>query len=643
MSRRMHSSRGGIGGSTIREIPAMKKLRRATQPGLIRNLKVLFGHLPRRRRWQLAALVVLALLGAVAEMATLGAVLPFLALLADPSATVHNPWLSGFFSYFNRVGNLDVLSAAAVVFAVIAIGGAIVRTCLTWVSVRYSTALGTDIGCEVYRRTLYQPFSFHVSRNSSEIIAGLNKVPVVIAGVISPIILGFVALLLVLAILGMLMRIDPFTATAAGLGFSVLYIAITFFTRLRLARSGAAMAENEAHRLRAIQEGLGGIRDIIIDGAHPIYIDRYRIYDVATRQAQAAYQFVSMAPRYLIEAIGMILIVALGYVLGHRQGGLSFALPVLGALAVGGQRLLPQMQQLYSSWSALGAHSAILADVVALLEQPIPSEYLEVPSPNGLRLSKGIVLRNVCFRYNDGLPDVICNASLEIRRGDRIGFIGKTGSGKSTLIDLVLGLLQPTSGGIYIDDQALTCQNRRAWQARISHVPQAIYLADSSIAENIAFAVNPACIDFERVSAAAEKAQLAEFIETLPHKYQTQVGERGVRLSGGQRQRIGIARALYKESDIIIFDEATSALDDETEASVMQAIDALGINITVLMIAHRVSTLRNCNQIIELTKGKVMRRGTFEQIILQDRKSKNRPEVTKRRSGTHKGTELERI
>jgi ABC-type multidrug transport system fused ATPase/permease subunit len=310
----------------------------------------------------------------------------------------------------------------------------------------------------------------------------------------------------------------------------------------------------------------------------------------------------------------MVLIALLAYWLSLRTGGLSAAIPALGALAIGAQKLFPQMQQIYYGWASLSGSSAALAEVVALLEQPIPDEYFKPSPASPAHLEHGIVLRNVGFRYRKDAPVVICRLSLQIPRGARVGFIGKTGSGKSTVLDLIMGLLEPTSGGIEIDGQLLTSANRRAWQACIAHVPQSIYLTDATIAENIAFGLYVHDIDQQRVREAARKAQLAEFIEGLPAQYQTAVGERGVRLSGGQRQRIGLARALYKQADVLVLDEATSALDDATEAAVMQAIDSLGKDITVLMVAHRVSTLRNCDRIFELKNGSLFREGSYQKL-----------------------------
>jgi ABC-type multidrug transport system fused ATPase/permease subunit len=574
----------------------------------------LLAHLSLRRRWQAAGLLVAMILGAIAELATLGAVLPFLALLADPTLTPKYPVLQKLFFMLGWGGDKSILLPAIILFGVVALSAAALRMFVSWVSFKWVFGLAVDIGVEVYRRTLYQPYSFHVARNTSEIIAGLNKVETVAFDVINALVQSATSLVLSLAIFGALICIDPVTAIVAGLGFALIYLVVTFSTRRKLRANSKVIAENDTRRIQAVQEGLGGIRDVLIDGTQAVYVRRFWQFDSTCRQAQGANNFIGAAPRYLIESIGMVLIAALAYWLSLRTGGLSAAIPLLGVLAIGAQKLFPQMQQIYYGWVRLSGASAALAEVVALLEQPIADEYYK-PSPAGpAHLEHSIVLRSLGFRYCNDAPVVIRRISLQIPRGSRVGFIGKTGSGKSTLINLIMGLLEPTSGSIEIDGQLLTSANRRAWQACIAHVPQSIYLADATISENIAFGLDVRDIDQLRVREAARKAQLAEFIEGLPDKYRTTVGERGVRLSGGQRQRIGLARALYKQADVLVLDEATSALDDSTEKAVMQTVDSLGKGLTVLIVAHRVSSLRNCNRIFELQDGGLSREGTYEEL-----------------------------
>jgi len=590
---------------------------------LTNDFKRLLHHVYPRRRWQFAALVPLMLLGAAGEMATLGAVVPFLGLLANPGLADQSPLINRAVATLG-IESANLLLAVGLLFGLIAVIAAAVRILLMWVMYSFTFGLGADLGGEVYLRTLYQSYAWHVSRNTSEILAGIQKINAVTNNVILQVIQGGVALIMTLAILGMLLSINVEVAFLAGLGFATLYSIISWITRKRLRENSQTIARNETLRTQAVQEGLGGIRDVLLDGAQPIYLRRFAVLDHAMRTRQAENSFFAAAPRFVIESVGMVLIVGLAFWLSGRDGGLSNAIPVLGALALGAQRLLPQMQQVYAAWSSVIGNRHHLHDVLELLERPMLTNSGDKTAPSYTK-SRGhvvnetaqplIALRQIGFRFHLNATAILDNVSLDIPRGARIGIVGQTGSGKSTLVDLIMGLLDPTHGQILIDGEQLTTENRRAWQVRVAHVPQAIFLSDASIAENIAFGVQPDHIDPARVRCAAMQAQLESFIETLPQKYDTVVGERGVRLSGGQRQRIGIARALYKQTDVLVLDEATSALDDVTERAVMNALSDLGSEITVLMIAHRLSTLSQCDAILVLEVQRPPRLVTYAELL----------------------------
>jgi len=588
----------------------------SSDPSSIKVLLVrLWRHISPRRRAQLALLLVLMFIASFAEIVSIGAVLPFLGALTAPETLFAAPALQPVFRILGIAGPAELLLPLTIMFAVAAIVSGGVRLVLLWATTRLSFATGADLSISIYRRTLYQPYAVHVARNSSEVITGIsNKANGIIYSVMMPLLVLLSSGIILIAILAALISVNPVIAFTAFGGFGTIYAMVTLLSRKRLRVDSQRIAGESTQVIKSLQEGLGGIRDVLIDGTQEAYCRIYRQADQPLRRAQGNITFIGQSPRYGMEALGMVLIAGLAFVMSRQPDGLSQAIPVLGALALGAQRLLPVLQQAYASWSGVQSGQASLEDALDLLDQPLPP-HADEPLPEPILFTQAISLSALSFRYASEAPLVLRDIDLTIPRGSRVGFIGTTGSGKSTLLDIVMGLLRPTAGGLRIDGEPITEQNHRAWQAHIAHVPQSIFLADTSIEENIAFGLSPKEIDHERVRRAAEQAQIADIIESWPKQYRTFVGERGVRLSGGQRQRIGIARALYKQADVIIFDEATSALDNTTEAAVMQAIEELHQDLTVLIIAHRLTTLKNCDTVVELAEGGIKRMGSYQEMI----------------------------
>jgi ATP-binding cassette subfamily B protein len=567
-----------------------------------------------RKRGQTGLLFGLMIVTAFAEALSIGAVLPFLGILTSPDVVFAQPFLAPLIQALGIQTPAQLLFPLTILFALAAITSGLMRILLLWAQYRLSSAMGTDLSLNVYRRTLFQPYAVHAARNSSDIIAAISsKIGLVIINSLMTALTLTSSFFLMTMILGALLLIDPLIAVTAFVGFGMVYALVIALTKQRLLRDSKRISQQSNKVVKALQEGLGGIRDVLIDGTQNTYCDIYRTADQSLRRAQANVNIVSGSPRFLIEALGMVLIAGLAYVMAQRSAGIAGAIPVLGALALGAQRLLPVLQQAYASFSAIRGNKTNLEDVIDLLDQPMPAGHLDLVQP--ITFERDIKLNNLSFQYSKHTPMVLKGVDVTIVKGSRVGFIGSTGSGKSTLVDVVMSLLQPTQGSLDIDGQAITPDNHRAWHAHLAHVPQSIFLADSSIAENIAFCVPKALIDMQRVQVAAQQAQIAQTIEGWQENYDTFVGERGVRLSGGQRQRIGIARALYKQANVIIFDEATSALDNATEREVMQAIDSLGPELTVLIVAHRLSTLKHCTHIIELNQGQVVRQGGYDDMV----------------------------
>lgn len=582
-------------------------------PNVATLLIRLFRHISGRRRRQFMFLLGLTVATSLAEVISLSAVLPFIGIITQPDQVFSQSSMTGLVKAIGFTSGAELVIPLTVGFAVAALIAGGLRLLLLWVSIRLGNAIGADLSIEVYCRTLYQPYSVHVARSSGEIISGITQK----VGTATSVLISGVAVvtstLLFAAILSTLLAIDPLVAVIASGTFGSAYVALARLTRHRLVQNSQCIAKEQTQVVKSLQEGLGAIRDVLLDGTQKVYSNVYRKAIVQLQLANGENNFINQAPRYAMEALGMVLIALFVLGLSNRPGGVSAALPILAMLALGAQRLLPLLQQLYGNWSVVMGSKTALADVLALLDQPLPV-YAYQQEPEPLEFIDYIQIEKLSFRYQNEGSWILDDINLKIRKGERIGFVGSTGSGKSTALDLVMGLLEPTRGQILVDGQPISHDNRRAWQKIVAHVPQNIYLADASVAENIAFGVPKQEIDLERMRRAAKQARIAEFVESKPQGYGAIVGERGISLSGGQRQRIAIARAIYKQASVLIFDEATSALDAETELSVMESIDKLDANLTILIIAHRVTTLKNCNMIFKLEKSKVVGKYTYDQL-----------------------------
>jgi ATP-binding cassette subfamily B protein len=579
------------------------------------SLAILWHHFSKRRQKQFSLLLILMFVASLAEIISIGAVLPFLGILTAPEQVYQHPLMQPVIQILAVTEPKQLILPLTILFIMAAILSAVIRLTLLYAMTRLSYATGADLSINIYRRTLYQEYEVHVSRNSSEVINGIiTKTGGVIGGVISPSLTLISSSILLVGVMGALFAINPTIALSASIGFGLLYWMIIRYTKTHLKENSKTIANQSTQMIKSLQEGLGGIRDVLIDGTQDFYCKLYRNADLPLRRAAGDNAFIGGSPRYAMEAIGMTLIAGLAYLMTQKADGIVSVIPVLGALALGAQRLLPVLQQAYASYSTIKAVKSSFEDVLKLLDQPLP-EYADQPLPEPIPFAKEIKLNNLNFHYSEDAPWVLKNVNLSLKKGSRIGFIGVTGSGKSTLLDIIMGLLPPSEGELIIDNQTINNQNRRAWMAHIAHVPQSIYLSDSTIEENIAFGIAKELVDHQRVKKAAQQAQIAELIEEWKDGYQTFVGERGIRLSGGQRQRIGIARALYKQANVLIFDEATSALDNETEQAVLDAIEGLDKELTILIIAHRLTTLKGCDKIVKIGKNNAIEILRYKEIL----------------------------
>jgi ABC-type bacteriocin/lantibiotic exporter with double-glycine peptidase domain len=581
---------------------------------MLKSLLDLAQFFTKKRKLQFLFLFLIMLLASIAELVSIAAIFPFLAAISNPNKIIKTEYFEFFFKITHINKNHEILLFITILFIIIILVSGILRIFLLWYQTRLSYSIGSDLSYEIYKRTLYQPYAVHISRNSSEIISGIsNKAVSIISITLMPVLTILSSLLFVIIITSFLIFLNPFIALTSIFGFGLIYFFIIQLTKKKLQSEGMRISKESNQVIKALQEGLGGIRDVLIDGTQEIYCSVYKSADLPLRNAQATVSIIGNIPRFIVEALGMVLIALIAYFVSTNNNEIS-VIPMLGSLALGAQRLLPILQQAYSSWATMKGGHATLMDTIDLLKQPLSnnSNFLEIKP---LSFNSKIILKNIKFKYTNDGPIILKGIDLEIIKGMKVGFIGETGSGKSTILDIIMGLLEPTEGYMQIDNQIINLETQNSWQKHIAHVPQSIFLSDATISENIAFGVPSSLIDINRVKIAADQAQISEAIEIWKLGFNTRVGERGVRLSGGQRQRIGIARALYKNSDVIVFDEATSSLDTNTENNVINAIEKLSKDLTIIIVAHRLSTLKGCDIIFEVKDGQIIRSGNYNQII----------------------------
>lgn len=580
---------------------------------LFNDVEALYKSLSSQRRKELLLTIIALIIGAMAEVITVGAVVPFLAIVTSNNSPGYVSGLVSWIDWGATLLGLSRLAFAATILCVVAILSTLVRMWLSWLTYRFAFSWAHDMALRLYGQVLQQPYSYHIDNNSAVTLSALDKIQQMLAHVILPGILAFTSLGVAVCMIIALFALDPVIAFGTCALFGILYFATSALSKRKLNENSTIIARSITSRVQSVQEGLGGIRDIILDGSHDTFLSNFERFDQKFRRAQTVNYFISSAPRFVLEASSVVLIAVLALYLSFQPGGVTGALPTLGAMAVGAQRLLPLSQQVYASWSQYIGSQAIVRDVLSLTGDNFQSRKSEEIRPLSFR--KEIRLEGVSFQYSSGDRPALFDVDLIIPKGSRIGLIGESGSGKSTLVDILMGLLEPSEGHIFIDNIQLDAGLRRAWQREIAHVPQAIFLADSSISSNIAFGRSGDDIDIQRVEDAANGAELHQFIANTADGYASEIGEGGVKMSGGQRQRLGIARALYKRASVLVLDEATSALDDKTEMSVMESIGKLDKDLTVIIIAHRLSTLKDCDMIVKIAGGQVTQTGSYADLI----------------------------
>tara|TARA_B100000886_G_scaffold335824_1_gene293568 strand:+ start:75700 stop:77487 length:1788 start_codon:yes stop_codon:yes gene_type:complete len=584
-------------------------------PSYLEQLKNIWWNLRPKRKYQLIFLLIMMLLSGLAEVFSLTLIVPFLSVLTDPDKILTNSFIQNTIKILRISDSNQLLLFITFIFALAAILSAFIRFINSWLSFKLTSLIGSDLSYSAFTKVIYSSYEEHIKKNSSETISAIStQLPYAIQFILNT--LRIISSLITLVFIICTLFTIYFKVTFAGfLIFGVFYIFIAKLIKNKLIRNGILFKEASNKHIKALQESIGALRDISLNRSQKTFLKIYRDIDYPMRKYVSTNLTLSSFPKYFIEAFALVIIAIIAYIMSSQKEEFINVVPIIGTIAFGAQKLLPNIQEIFKSWANQKSFAASVETVISIINRPVNID--EIDKFSHMKFKKNISFNNVSFSYSKETPKIINELSIDIPKGQKIGIIGSTGSGKSTFIDLLIGLLEPTSGNITIDGIELKKTNPKilnSWRASISNVPQNLFLLDRSFKENIAFGIPIDEINHKKVISAAKKARISEYIERTHFGYDTSVGERGLKLSGGQKQRIGIARALYRDSDVIVLDEATSALDSLTEKKVIENIKELESHLTILIITHRLATLEYCDRVIKIEKGSIVYDGIPKNI-----------------------------
>ena len=547
-----------------------------------------------RRSFQIAGILALSLIVSFLEIISIGLVLPFLSVLTEPELIFNNHIVLNVREYLHITTHNQLLLYITVVFVFALIVSSLIKIIHLWVLARVSNAIGSDLSYTVYKNV--------INTNSSEIInAVLTKVDRTVLQIIIPFLYIISSLIVVVIILVAIISLSPKLAISVICAMGFIYSLIILLTRKQLLVNSDYIAHSSDKLVQLIQESRGSIKDIILGGFFTAYGVHFRNLDWKYRYKQGVNLTINQGPRFGVEALGISFIVILAYILTTSAENPQFVLPTLGVLVFAMQKMLPLFQLIYRSWSMIQGGMGSFEDVTFIIKEGYDKENLKKIGKH-LFFKNDVTLNNISFRYGNSGKYIFKNVNIKMTKGTCVGVLGDSGSGKTTFIDLIMGLIQPSEGELLIDGTKVSSHNVALWHKHISHVPQEVFLADASIAENIALGIPKDKINPIKLRECINKAQLSDLIYGLNQKENTVVGEMGSLLSGGQRQRIAIARALYAEADVLIFDEATNALDEKTENEVVSVLKNIKDEILLIIISHRPNTLKMCDKTIDINQ-----------------------------------------
>jgi len=576
---------------------------------MIKNtLKDLFFHISKKRKIQFLILLLITIGASVIEMLSIASVVPFVKAATDEKFLDEKSLIFKFISIRNKE---EAIIITGLVFAFLIFINSLLRCALIYIGTKLANNVTAELSIKIYKASLFDSYSNHISQQTSNIISAVTQKVYQTYNTISAIITFVSSIFILVALISILIWINPSVMFFSFIFFTLLYLTIILLGKKILKKNSQIINEEQNRIVFNLQNGLGVFRDIILDKTHEFFIDIFAKANLRKARSQAVNEIIQQSPRYILEAMGIVLVVVLiifwNYFLDNSNTIID-AFPTLAALTIGAQKILPLINILYLNFAVFKGNVYQVDEVVDILNKHQEEEKMKsLVSEKEINFSNLISFNNVSFSYKDTKEYVLENINFEIKKGSKVGIIGKSGEGKSTLLDLLMGLLEPKNGAIHIDGIKLSPTTISSWQSKISHVPQKLFLSDSSFLENIALGKLIKDIDFQKVESVSKKARLHDFIKDFNKGYNEQVGERGIKLSGGQIQRVGLARSLYKNSEVIIFDEATNSLDMETERLIMKELYSLDKNLTIIIVAHRLDTLSQCDLIFEVKNKKIIK------------------------------------
>lgn len=582
---------------------------------LVRNIFALLTPAQKRRFFYLQFLVVAM---SVTEIFGVASIIPFMTLVGDMDQLKQDTIIAQIYQASGIASESEFVFLLGLGVLIMLFISSVLSMFTIWRLLMFANKIGMEIADRLYSHYLKQDWLFHASGSSAQLTKKIaTEITRVIAGILMPLMHMNAKIVFSLLMSISLFLYDPKVAITGLSVFAIAYFFLFRVVRMRLYRNGLTLSEVNERRFRLMNEGFGGIKDILLLGRDSNLINNFYETGLKFAYSNGNNATLSQVPRYFMElvAFGSMILLIL-YLLLNHSGNLGIILPILSVYALASIKLLPSLQQIYTSFAIIRANIAAFESIKDDLIDSVPTKKTPMATnTNHLSPKKNISLENVSFQYPGKLDLAISNVNISIEANSLVGIVGPSGSGKSTLIDILLGLIKPNQGQLKIDNIIVNNENRRSWQNTIGFVAQSIFLSEGTIAENVAFGVPDDQINLNQVEQALKLAHLTELVRDLEDGIHTKVGERGVKLSGGQRQRIGIARALYHRAEVLIFDEATSSLDGITEKMIMEAIHDFSGKKTIILIAHRLKTIEKCDNIFFIDEGRIDDQGTYQELI----------------------------